>query len=334
MDVHLNSGSVKHEKYSGGVGRYTADVIVCSGDLCVPIKVIAKSADTITKHAETYITQYLETRTLDACQKKAPIEIFDDIVGLSDEPKTEHAVEKVDSVSRDEEHAADSHFIQSSEEFHIVISEPKFTLVDWTASWCGPCQSIAPLVHSLAEQHPGINVIKVDIDELRELKSEMGVRSMPTFHFYFAGEKFHTMVGARPKGLQHFVDSWKDLKEVPSEVSVQDVVKGAPNESIGYGQLAIFALLLIFVAFISFLHQIVKMLDIPHILVPLYFLLAPTELSSMWIFLCLFMTMIGVRYIPFVKDLKLPISDLIVAPFQALYRKYFPDDPENDSDTE
>merc|ERR1712230_83825 len=62
----------------------------------------------------------------------------------------------------------------------------KLVVVDFTATWCGPCQRIAPVFAKLAEEMPDVVFVKVDVDENDETASACGIQSMPTFQFYKA----------------------------------------------------------------------------------------------------------------------------------------------------
>lgn len=74
-------------------------------------------------------------------------------------------------------------------EFEKLIEDEKGTLVDFYASWCGPCQQMAPIVEELAHDNEGkINVGKVNIESNQELASKYNVLSIPTFIFFKAGK--------------------------------------------------------------------------------------------------------------------------------------------------
>jgi thioredoxin 1 len=74
-------------------------------------------------------------------------------------------------------------------------------LVDFWASWCGPCRMIAPIVDQLAEEFDGkIKVAKLNVDENSELASRYQVMSIPTLLLFRNGKVVNQMVGARPKG--------------------------------------------------------------------------------------------------------------------------------------
>lgn len=91
--------------------------------------------------------------------------------------------------------------VSSGGEYNSEVGKPGFTLVDFFATWCGPCKRIAPYVESLSDQASGTNFIKVDADVLKEVVSSAGVSAFPTFHLYKAGQKIAEMKGANEKGL-------------------------------------------------------------------------------------------------------------------------------------
>lgn len=74
----------------------------------------------------------------------------------------------------------------------------KLVVVDFTATWCGPCQMIAPAFIKLSEDPENQNVIflKVDVDDARDVAENCGIRSMPTFHFYKNEQKVFDFSGA------------------------------------------------------------------------------------------------------------------------------------------
>ena len=92
----------------------------------------------------------------------------------------------------------------------IVITEQNFeqevlrselpVLVDFWATWCGPCRMVAPVVAQIAEEQEGlIKVGKVDVDEQPGLAVRFGVMSIPTLMVFKNGEAVNTAVGAMPK---------------------------------------------------------------------------------------------------------------------------------------
>jgi ubiquitin C len=86
--------------------------------------------------------------------------------------------------------------VATKEEFDALIGGSKPVVVDFTATWCGPCQMIAPVFAKLAEENPDLEFIKVDVDANEDTAAACGIQAMPTFHFYKGGSKVHEFSGA------------------------------------------------------------------------------------------------------------------------------------------
>ena len=80
-----------------------------------------------------------------------------------------------------------------------VINEKRPVLVDFFATWCGPCMMVSPIVDEIAEEYDDIKVCKVNVDEESELAIEFGVSSIPTLMVFRGGEETAKQVGALPK---------------------------------------------------------------------------------------------------------------------------------------
>ena len=80
-----------------------------------------------------------------------------------------------------------------------VINSEKPVLLDFWASWCGPCRMVGPIIDEIASEHPEYKVVKINVDEEVELASRYGVVSIPTLMVMKDGQIVHQSVGARPK---------------------------------------------------------------------------------------------------------------------------------------
>ena len=72
-------------------------------------------------------------------------------------------------------------------------------LVDFWASWCGPCRMLSPVVDEIAEERSDVKVCKINVDEEQELAAKYGVMSIPTLMVFQNGEAAQTSVGVVPK---------------------------------------------------------------------------------------------------------------------------------------
>ena len=80
-----------------------------------------------------------------------------------------------------------------------VLSSDIPVLVDFYADWCGPCKMIAPVIHTIAEEHPEIKVCKINVDTEGELAIRYGVNSIPALFFYQDGKLAKSLVGYMDK---------------------------------------------------------------------------------------------------------------------------------------
>lgn len=75
-------------------------------------------------------------------------------------------------------------------------------VVDFFATWCGPCKAISPALEQMSKDNTGVSFYKVDVDELASVAAENGVSAMPTFHFYKNGQRSKEVKGANPPAIK------------------------------------------------------------------------------------------------------------------------------------
>ena len=91
-------------------------------------------------------------------------------------------------------HVTDDDFAQEIEK------HPGLAIVDFWATWCGPCQMVAPIVEQIAKDYDGkVKVAKMDVDENQRTSMRFNVRSIPSILIFKDGKHVETVVGAVPK---------------------------------------------------------------------------------------------------------------------------------------
>jgi thioredoxin 1 len=81
-------------------------------------------------------------------------------------------------------------------------SRGKIIVVDFTATWCGPCRLMAPVFSDLSKKYDILIFLKVDVDEVQEVTTEWEIRAMPTFLFIKDGKQIDKIVGANKADLE------------------------------------------------------------------------------------------------------------------------------------
>jgi thioredoxin 1 len=88
-------------------------------------------------------------------------------------------------------------------DFGSVVEQQKgLTVVDFWATWCGPCRMIAPILEQLVDEYAGkVTVAKLDVDANPKAAARFGVRSIPTLLFFKDGKLVDQVIGAVPKSV-------------------------------------------------------------------------------------------------------------------------------------
>jgi thioredoxin 1 len=108
--------------------------------------------------------------------------------------------------------------------FEGTVTQPGITLVDWWASWCGPCRMFAPVFQAASEQHADITFGKIETDDQQELAAAAQITSIPTLMAFRDGILVFSQPGALPApALEQVIQAVRDLDmdEVRREVAEQ-----------------------------------------------------------------------------------------------------------------
>ncbi|KAF9286555.1 hypothetical protein BGZ68_002798 [Mortierella alpina] len=121
--------------------------------------------------------------------------------------------------------------ITSQAEYQSILSAAgatKLVVVDFTAAWCGPCQTIKPIFEKLSNQYRHVVFVKVDVDEFQEVAAVAGVTAMPTFQFFKASKKIAELKGANAVELEKLIKQHQG--------PVEDAAGGSGSSALVAGQ--------------------------------------------------------------------------------------------------
>ena len=85
--------------------------------------------------------------------------------------------------------------INNKAEFEQLIKENNNVVIDFYATWCGPCKMLAPIIEQVANEVSHVKIVKVDVDESEDLAHKFGIMSIPTLILFVNGKMYEKHIG-------------------------------------------------------------------------------------------------------------------------------------------
>mmetsp|Transcript_19348 Transcript_19348/g.28635 ORF Transcript_19348/g.28635 Transcript_19348/m.28635 type:complete len:131 (-) Transcript_19348:215-607(-) len=120
--------------------------------------------------------------------------------------------------------------VQNQQDFDSALKEAgdKLVVVDFTASWCGPCRAIAPKFEALSETHKDeVVFLKVDVDKCKDVSRSQGISAMPTFKFFKQGKLYDGFLGGDLSKLETGLKKYSQKDAEPNPNAEASLKGGA-----------------------------------------------------------------------------------------------------------
>src|ERR671927_1400212 len=115
----------------------------------------------------------------------------------------------------------------TAEQFNETITDNEIVLVDFWASWCGPCRAFAPTFAASSEKHPDVVYAKVDTEAEQQLAAAADIRSIPTLMAFKKGKLVFNQAGALPPAALEDLVQQVQAFDVDAAIAAQDAGKQA-----------------------------------------------------------------------------------------------------------
>lgn len=91
--------------------------------------------------------------------------------------------------------------VTNEEQLNAILSENENVVLDFYATWCGPCKQLSPVLDEISSEQSNVKICKINVEDesVAEIVSSRGIRSIPTLEYYKGGKVIHTAKGFLPK---------------------------------------------------------------------------------------------------------------------------------------